>query len=160
MRQGREENGGGSVRAARVRSSLERYSMGILVENVSKSYNGRTLLEDVSLDVRDGDFVTCLGPTGSAKTTLLRIMAGVDKNRTRARAMGTRKQLGVGARKTIMARHQRMPTSKAGYTCAVEPTVVKQITCIEEESIYALVQCTTPSPQCAAPRRHSLTVMS
>ena len=60
--------------------------------------------------------------------------------------MSTRKQLGVGARKTIMARHQRMPTSKAGYTCAVEPTVVKQITCIEEESIYALVQCTTRFP--------------
>ena len=60
--------------------------------------------------------------------------------------MSTRKQLGVGARKTIMARHQRMPTSKAGYTCAVEPTVVKQITCIEEESIYALVQCTNPCP--------------
>ncbi len=57
--------------------------------------------------------------------------------------MSTRKQLGVGARKTIMARHQRMPTSKAGYTSAVEPTVVKQSTCIEEESIYALVQCTT-----------------
>ncbi len=57
--------------------------------------------------------------------------------------MSTRTQLGVGARKTIMARHQRMPTSKAGYTCAVEPTVVKQITCIEEESIYALVHRTT-----------------
>jgi hypothetical protein len=36
-----------------------------------------------------------------------------------------------------------MPTSKAGYTCAVEPTVVKQITCIEEESIYDFVHCTT-----------------
>lgn len=53
--------------------------MGILVENVSKSYNGRTFLQDVTLEVQDGDFVTCLGPTGSGKTTLLRIMAGVDR---------------------------------------------------------------------------------
>lgn len=37
---------------------------------------------------------------------------------------------------TIMARHQRMPTSKAGYTYAVEPTANNQTTCIEEESIY------------------------
>ena len=27
-------------------------------------------------------------------------------------------------------------TSEAGYTCAVEPTVIKQSACIEEESIY------------------------
>ncbi|MGK0259798.1 MAG: hypothetical protein ACI96M_003241, partial [Candidatus Azotimanducaceae bacterium] len=29
-------------------------------------------------------------------------------------------------------------TSKAGYTCAVEPTVINQSACIEEESIYGL----------------------
>jgi len=28
-----------------------------------------------------------------------------------------------------MARHQRMPTLEAGYTYAVEPTVIKQVTC-------------------------------
>jgi len=35
-----------------------------------------------------------------------------------------------------MARHQRMPTLKAGYTYAVVPTLINQSTCIEEESIY------------------------
>ena len=35
-----------------------------------------------------------------------------------------------------MARHQRMPTLKAGYTYAVVPTVINQNTCIEGESIY------------------------
>ena len=39
----------------------------------------------------------------------------------------------------IMARHQRMPTKEAGYTSAVEPTAIYQITCKRGgggESIY------------------------
>jgi len=53
--------------------------MGIVVENVTKIYEGRTVLDDISLEVKDGDLVTFLSPTGHGKTTLLRVMAGVDK---------------------------------------------------------------------------------
>ncbi|WP_055480102.1 ABC transporter ATP-binding protein [Sphaerimonospora mesophila] len=36
-------------------------------------------LEDITLDVRDGEFLCLLGPSGCGKTTLLRVMAGLEK---------------------------------------------------------------------------------
>ena len=53
--------------------------MGIRVENVTKVYEGKAVLDDISLEVKDGDFATLLSPTGHGKTTLLRVMAGIDK---------------------------------------------------------------------------------
>jgi glycerol transport system ATP-binding protein len=53
--------------------------MGITVERISKSYARNTALDDVSLELADGSFVTLLGETGAGKTTLLRIMCGVDR---------------------------------------------------------------------------------
>ncbi len=52
--------------------------MGIVVENVSKSFEGKKVLDNVSFEAKDGDFVTFLGPTGEGKTTLLRIVAGIE----------------------------------------------------------------------------------
>ncbi|MDZ7697785.1 MAG: ABC transporter ATP-binding protein [Deltaproteobacteria bacterium] len=52
--------------------------MGIIVEHVSKSYEGTPILSDISLEIKDGEFVTFLAPTGEGKTTLLRIIAGVE----------------------------------------------------------------------------------
>ena len=53
--------------------------MGIVVENVSKAFEGKPVLTDVSLEIKDGEFVTFLAPTGEGKTTLLRILAGVER---------------------------------------------------------------------------------
>ena len=53
--------------------------MGITVENISKSYEGKKVLDNISFKVNDGDFATLLAPTGEGKTTLLRIMAGIEQ---------------------------------------------------------------------------------
>lgn len=46
------------------------------LKNVSKTLGGKTILDDISLDIRKGEFVTLLGPSGCGKTTTLRILAG------------------------------------------------------------------------------------
>jgi multiple sugar transport system ATP-binding protein len=45
--------------------------------NVLKRYGDQTLIENLNLDIADGEFVVLLGPSGCGKTTLLNILAGL-----------------------------------------------------------------------------------
>jgi spermidine/putrescine transport system ATP-binding protein len=51
----------------------------ITIEHVSHSFGEKTVLDDINLVVRKGEFVTILGPSGCGKTTLLRLIAGFQK---------------------------------------------------------------------------------
>ena len=60
--------------------------MSIRVENISKTFKGRkkgdppnVVLQDVSFQVDEGEFVSLLGPSGCGKTTTLTIIAGFQK---------------------------------------------------------------------------------
>ena len=48
----------------------------IKIEHLSKSFDGKIVLQDINLDIRKGEFITFLGPSGCGKTTLLRMIAG------------------------------------------------------------------------------------
>lgn len=47
--------------------------------NVSRHFGEIKAVDNVSLDLRDGEFFTMLGPSGSGKTTCLRMIAGFDR---------------------------------------------------------------------------------
>jgi sulfate transport system ATP-binding protein len=49
----------------------------IRLDNISKRFGNYPALDNIHLDVRDGEFLALLGPSGSGKTTLLRIIAGL-----------------------------------------------------------------------------------
>lgn len=52
--------------------------MGIEFRNVTKHFGGTSVVEDLSLEIHDGEFVVLLGPSGCGKTTTLRMLAGLE----------------------------------------------------------------------------------
>jgi multiple sugar transport system ATP-binding protein len=53
--------------------------MGILLQNITKRYGAATVVDDLSIDIYDGEFVVLLGPSGCGKTTTLRMIAGLEQ---------------------------------------------------------------------------------
>jgi zinc transport system ATP-binding protein len=49
----------------------------IEIQNLNFSFNGQAVLQDVDLDVKEGDFMAMIGPNGGGKTTLLKLMLGL-----------------------------------------------------------------------------------
>ncbi len=47
------------------------------LENLKKVYDGVTILENINLDIEDGEIVSILGPSGCGKTTLLNLILGI-----------------------------------------------------------------------------------
>ena len=50
----------------------------IELKNISKAYDGETVLDNINLDIYDNEFLTLLGPSGCGKTTTLRLIGGFE----------------------------------------------------------------------------------
>ena len=49
---------------------------GVRLDKIVKSYGSTVAVNDVSLDIKEGEFLTLLGPSGCGKTTTLRLISG------------------------------------------------------------------------------------
>lgn len=53
--------------------------MNLKIKNLSKSFGGEVVLDNLNLDIENVHALAIIGPSGSGKTTLLRILAGLEK---------------------------------------------------------------------------------
>jgi NitT/TauT family transport system ATP-binding protein len=87
--------------------------MRVRVESISKIYSapsGRQLvaLDDVSLDIGSGEFVTILGPSGCGKSTLLQVVAGLEAP-TRGRVVFDSPPPGAALTAVVFQEHALFP---------------------------------------------------
>ncbi|ABP60318.1 spermidine/putrescine ABC transporter ATPase subunit [Enterobacter sp. 638] len=50
----------------------------VLLSGISKSFDGKIVINDLNLSINNGEFLTLLGPSGCGKTTVLRLIAGLE----------------------------------------------------------------------------------
>ena len=53
--------------------------MAIKIENLSKSYDGRQVFENLNMELTEGQITCIMAPSGKGKTTLLRILIGLEQ---------------------------------------------------------------------------------
>ncbi len=60
------------------KTGIENMKKIIELKNITKAFDGETILDNISLDIHDNEFITLLGPSGCGKTTTLRIIGGFE----------------------------------------------------------------------------------
>ena len=50
----------------------------IELQNIIKSFGAVDVIKDVSLDIKEGEFIVFVGPSGCGKSTLLRLISGLE----------------------------------------------------------------------------------
>ena len=72
--------------------------------NVTKTYkNGPRAVDDVTLEVRDGEFMVLVGPSGCGKSTLLKMIAGIEETTAGTIHIGDRDVTDLDPRKRDIA---------------------------------------------------------
>lgn len=67
-----------ALHEASTRGPLTEHESVVHIDGVTKTFGTLTAVDNVSIPIRDGEFLTILGPSGAGKTTLLHMIAGFD----------------------------------------------------------------------------------
>lgn len=97
------------------------------LKNVSKAFNGRGVLREISLDIEAGEFVVIAGENGSGKSTLLRIICGLlipDEGEVRVFGLDT-------------AREWKRLARRIGVVLANERSLYWKLTGLENLEVFA-----------------------
>ena len=113
----------------------------IKLTDVSKSYDGETVLDHINLQIHDKEFVTLLGPSGCGKTTTLRIIGGFEspdtgdvafdgksvKDTQTLSSKSTRfspisTSMNTSPSVSVSKRHPRQPSAKRSRICSLSST--------------------------------------
>ena len=94
---------------------MDRQPAGIDIRNAVKRYGTVAAVDDVSVDVPDGELVSLLGPSGCGKTTLLRLVGGFETPDA-----GT---ISIGGRDVTKLTPQARPTAMVFQSYALFPTM-------------------------------------
>ncbi|CAN7373763.1 ABC transporter ATP-binding protein [Pseudorhodoferax sp. LjRoot39] len=95
------------------------------LSHVSKRYGSTAVVDDLSLQLRQGELVTLLGPSGCGKTTTLRMVAGFVELSAGAIAVDGREI--SGARRTVPPEHRGMSMIFQSYAIWPNMTVAENV---------------------------------
>ena len=76
----------------------------IQINNISKHFANVKAVDDVSFEIKEGEFFSLLGPSGCGKTTLLRLLAGFE--------YPTSGNLLIDGTDTVSYTHLTLPTKR------------------------------------------------
>ena len=102
----------------------------VSVKNLTKSFSGRTVVDDLSFDVEKGEAFALLGHNGAGKSTTIDLILGL-----KAPDGGSAKILGMDA-----ARHRKQVFERVGVqlqNTEYQPNITVEEACIEYASLYA-----------------------
>ncbi len=97
----------------------------VVIEGVTKRFGDFVAVDDVSLEIRDGEFFSLLGPSGCGKTTLLRMIGGFE--------MPTEGAVRVGGRDVTYEPPYRRPVNMVFQSYALFPHLT-----VEENVAFGL----------------------
>lgn len=94
-------------------------------ENITKSYDGKATIQNVSVSVRDGEQVSLIGSSGVGKTTLFHILSGVMRPDTGSVVLDGEEIAGVPGRVSYMLQKDLLLQHKTILDNAILPLVIR-----------------------------------
>ena len=86
--------------------------MTVAVRGLTRRFGGRTVLDGLDLDIAEGEFVALIGKSGCGKTTLLRLLAGLDRP-------DGGQLTAPGARMVVFQEHRLLPWRRVWRNVAI-----------------------------------------